>query len=344
MSFFALLPRFACVCGLLISAFDAAAQLQRVPNTSLISLPPQPPQFGYTLNNAFPTVSLNQPVCIVSPPQETNRLFILEKTGNIVVITNLAAPNRTVFMSLPVLSDSESGLIGLAFHPGYATNRYFYVFSSRKLTTSQASGAQRHQCISRFQTTSTNANVVLTNTELPLITQYDNAGNHNGGDLHFGPDGYLYASVGDEGAQYNGSLNAQVITNNFFSAILRIDVDKRPGNFLPNPHPANTTNYFIPADNPFVGVTHFNGQTFNATNVRTEFFSIGYRNPWRLPIAPATGFIYVGDVGQDKYEEVDVITNGANCGWAYYEGLHLAKPLYPGQPTILTNPPSGLVF
>jgi glucose/arabinose dehydrogenase len=318
-------------------AFAAAAQLQRVPNTTITSLPPQPPQFGYTINNAFPSITLDQPVCITSPPQETNRLFILEKTGNIIVITNLAAPNRSVFMTLPVLSDSESGLLGLAFHPGYATNGFFYVFY-----TSSASG--RSQRISRFQVTSTNANVALPASEKILISQIDSAGNHNGGDLHFGPDGYLYASVGDEGAQYNGDSNAQVITNSFFSAILRLDVDKRPGNLLPNPQPASSTNYFIPADNPFVGVTNFNGHTFNSTNVRTEFYSIGFRNPWRFSIDPGTGFIYVGDVGQDKYEEVDVITNGANCGWAYYEGNHLAAPLYPSQPTILTNPPPGLTF
>ncbi len=326
----------------MLFAFAAAAQLARVPNTSLTNLPSQPPQFGYTINNAFPTVSLTQPVCITSPPQETNRLFILEKGGNIVVITNLAVPTRTVFMTLPVVSTGEAGLIGMAFHPGYATNRYFYVFSSRSLTTSQGSGL--HERISQFQTTATNANVALTNTELPLITQRDGADNHNGGDLHFGPDGYLYASVGDEGPQYNGNRNAQIITNKFFSAILRLDVDKRPGNLLPNPHPANTTNYFIPADNPFVGATSFNGQTFATTNVRTEFYSIGYRNPWRFSFDPVTGFLYVGDVGQDLYEEVDVVTNGANCGWAYYEGLHLAKTLYPSQPTILTNPPPGLTF
>jgi uncharacterized repeat protein (TIGR03806 family) len=334
--------RPAFFCALTFIALAASAQLQRVPNTSLVNLPPSPPQFGYTIDNAFPTVTLTQPVCIASPPNETNRLFILEKTGSIVVITNLAAPTRTVFMSLPVVTDSESGLLGLAFHPGYATNGYFFVFSSRTMTTSLGSGL--HQCISRFQVTATNANVALTNTELPLIREYDWAPNHNGGDLHFGADGYLYASVGDGGAQYNGSSNAQIITNNFFSAILRIDVDKRPENFLPNPHPASTTNYFIPADNPFVGATSFNGHTFAASSVRTEFFSIGYRNPWRFSFDPTTGFIYVGDVGQDDYEEVDVITNGANCGWAYYEGFHLAQPLYPSQPTILTNPPPGLVF
>jgi len=320
---------------------EAAGPLQRVANTTL-RLPPTPPQFGYTVANAFPTVSLTQPVCIAAPPGETNRLFILEKTGTVVVITNLASPTRTVFMSLTVLSDSESGLIGLAFHPGYATNGYFYVFSSRSLVDSQGNG--RHQVVSRFQVSPSNPNQGLPATELTLISQFDTAGNHNGGDLQFGPDGYLYASVGDEGAQYNGSGNAQVITNKFFSAILRIDVDKRPGNLLPNAHPASSTNYFIPADNPFVGVSSFNGQTFNPAAVRTEFYSIGYRNPWRMSFDRGTGWLYVGDVGQDLYEEVDVVTNGSNCGWAYYEGLHLAKTLYPAQPTILTNPPAGLVF
>ncbi len=319
----------------------AAGVLQRVPNTTL-QLPAAPPQFGYTLNNAFPTVSLDQPVCIASPPGETNRLFILEKTGNIVVITNLASPNRTVFMNLPVFTDSESGLLGLAFHPEYATNGYFFVFSSRNLSTSQGSGL--HQRISRFQTSPTNPNQGVAATELPLITQIDSAANHNGGDLHFGPDGYLYVSLGDEGSQYNGDGHAQKITNAFFSAILRLDVDKRPGNLLPNPHPASTTNYFVPADNPYIGLTSFYGQPVNPATIRTEFYSIGYRNPWRMSFDPTTGFLYVGDVGQNAYEEVSVITNGANAGWAYYEGLHLAEELYPWSSTILTDPPAGLVF
>lgn len=306
-------------------------------------MPAYPPQFGYKVNNAFPTISLNGPVCITSPPGETNRLFILERGGNIVVITNLASPNYTVFMNLDVLSDSESGLIGLAFHPGYATNGYFYVFSSRNLTTSQGSG--RHQCISRFQVSDTNANVALPSSEVMLIAQRDAAGNHNGGDLHFGPDGYLYASLGDEGAQYNGNGNAQRITNDFFSAILRLDVDRRPGNLPPNSHPASyATNYSIPGDNPYVGLTNFNGVPVDPAKIRTEFYSIGYRNPWRMSFDRGTGFLYVGDVGQDEYEEVSVITRGANAGWAYYEGDHLAETLYPSQPNIQTDPPPGLVF
>ena len=309
---------------------------QREPNTTL-QTPASPPQFGYTVSNAFPGLSLSLPVCITSPPDETNRLFILEQGGNIVVITNLAAPTRTVFMSLPVMSDSESGLLGLAFHPGFATNGYFYVFYTRNISGS------RYQRIARFQTSPPDANTASAGTELPLISQIDSAGNHNGGDLHFGPDGYLYASLGDEGAQYNGDRNSQMLTKNYFSAILRIDVDKRPGNLPPNPHPANTTNYFVPADNPFVGLTNFNGQTINPANIRTEFYAIGFRNPWRMSFDRTTGFLYVGDVGQDLYEEVDVITKGGNYGWAYYEGLHPAAALYPSQPTVLANPPAGLI-
>lgn len=320
----------------------ANGPLVRVANTTLTNLPAQPPQFGYTVTNAFPGLPLTQPVGITSPPGETNRLFILEKGGNIVVITNLASPNRTVFMSLPVVTSSESGLLGLAFHPNYAANGYFYVFYSRNLTTSQGGGL--HQCISRFEVSPTNANQGVVATEEFLIRQRDTAANHNGGDLHFGPDGYLYASLGDEGPQYNGAGHAGIITNHFFSAILRLDVDKRPGNLPPNPHPANSTNYFIPADNPYVGLTQFNGAPVNPADIRTEFFSIGYRNPWRMSFDPATGFLYVADVGQDLYEEVSVINNGAHAGWPYYEGNLLARSLYPTRLLLYTNPPPGLTF
>jgi len=297
----------------------ARSPLQRLPNTTL-TLPASPPQFGYSLADAFPGLTFAQPVCLASPPGETNRLFILEKGGNIVVITNLAAPTRTVFMHLNVMASGESGLLGIAFHPGYATNRYFYLFNSRTLTTSQGSGL--HQRISRFERSPTNPDQGLPNTELPLITQIDSADNHQGSDLHFGPDGYLYVSLGDEGPQYDGANNAQKITKNYFSAILRIDVDKRPGNLLPNPHPANTTNYFVPADNPYVGATSFNGQPVAPANVRTEFYAVGFRNPWRMSFDPVTGELYVGDVGQDSFEWVDVVVKGGNYGWSFYEGFH----------------------
>src|SRR5947208_4376406 len=140
----------------------------------------------------------------------------------------------------------------MVFHPGYATNRYFFLFY-----TANVSGAPDR--LSRFETAPDNPNLGLATSELILINQRDEANNHNAGDLHFGPDGYLYVSLGDEGGGdgvINGvpSGNAQRITNNFFSGIIRIDVDKRSTNLPPNFHVGlrGQTNYFVPADNPFV--------------------------------------------------------------------------------------------
>jgi uncharacterized repeat protein (TIGR03806 family) len=297
----------------------AAPVLQRVANTTLI-MPPTPPQQGYSLTNLFPRLGLNSPLCIASPPGETNRLFIVEKAGTIIVVTNLANPTSTVFMKLPVSTTMDDGLQGLAFHPGFATNRYFYVYGSRNLTTSQGSG--RYERLSRFEVSPDNLNLGLTNTEVPIITQIAPNPSGHGGDLHFGPDGYLYVTVGDGGPEYDTSHHSQTITNDFYSAILRIDVDKRPGNFPPNPHPASSTNYFVPADNPFVGATSFNGQPVDPATVRTEFYAVGLRVPWRMTFDSADGQIYLGDVGQDAYEEVDHIVKGGNYGWAFREALH----------------------
>ncbi|MCX8089885.1 MAG: PQQ-dependent sugar dehydrogenase [Verrucomicrobiae bacterium] len=301
----------------------AAGPLQRVANTTL-QLPPATPTFGFTATNAFPTLVFTNPVCIASPPGETNRLFIVEKRGRIIVITNLAAPTRTVFLDITdrvSTSDtvsSEEGLLGLAFHPGYATNRFFYVFYTGNDNT--GSGLTRHDILSRFTTSETNANLALPASELKLLRQRDDASNHNGGDLHFGPDGYLYVSLGDEGGQNDAFNNSQIITNDFFSAILRIDVDKRPGSLPPNPHPAATTNYAVPPDNPFVGATNFNGLPVNPATVRTEFWAVGFRNPWRMAFDPETWTLYCGDVGQSLREEVDIVERGRNYGWAYWEG------------------------
>src|SRR3954465_16004801 len=201
-------------------------------------------KFLWTNTVAFPGLpSLSAPVCIASPAGETNRLFICEHVGNIVVVTNLAAPNRTVFMNLTsrVTLSGEAGLCGLAFHPGYATNGFFYVFYS-----GQTNGGLC-EFVSRFHVSAANTNQGDLTSETKLFAQPDREDNHNGGDLHFGPDGYLYISVGDEGMQYNGHNNAQHINSNFFSGILRIDVDKLPGSLPPNPS-ANaliTANYAI---------------------------------------------------------------------------------------------------
>jgi glucose/arabinose dehydrogenase len=269
------------------------------------------------------------PICIASPPGETNRLFVCEHGGNIVVITNLAAPNRTIFMNFSshVTLSGEAGLLAIAFHPGFATNGFFYVSYNGTTNSSLV------DVVSRFKISAANTNQGDITSETPLYIQNDRAPNHNGGDLHFGPDGYLYVSLGDEGDEYNTLHNAQHIDGGLFSGIVRIDVDKRPGNLAPNTNATAiiTSNYSVPADNPFVGATAFDGLPVNTSQLRTEFWAVGLRNPWRFNYDPLTGILYCGDVGQDTVEEVDIIKKGGNYGWATYEG-HLSPP-----PGVTTN-------
>ena len=281
----------------------------------------------YLFTNAFPSLVFSNPVCLTTPPGETNRLFVVEKHGRIVAVTNLDNPTRTIFMDISarvkVSSSSESGdvngeegCLGLAFHPDYAANGYFYVFYTR------TNGGGRDDTLSRFQVSAGNPNQGDAASEVRLISQFDDAVNHNAGDIHFGPDGYLYVPFGDEGGGNDNLNNSQIITNDFFSGILRIDVDKLPGNLNPNPHPAVVapTNYAIPADNPFIGATTFNGTNINPNQVRTEFWAVGFRNPWRMNYDPPSARWYIADVGQGAREEIDILERGGNYGWAYREG------------------------
>ena len=329
---------FIASCSLLMFSFNLAAQLpQRVPNTTL-QMPAKPPVVGYTTTDAFPGILFfGPPVCIASPPGETNRLFVVDRDGYINVITNLSNPTKTLFLDISsrVNRSGEGGLLGLAFHPGHLTNRYFYVFYT--LNTTTAAGTGLHDQVARFEISPDDPNRALPDSEAPLITQFDQADNHNGGDLHFGPDGYLYVSLGDEGAEFDSLGNGQQIDKNFFSGILRIDVDKKPGSLAPNPHAASSTNYAIPSDNPFIGLTSFNGSSVDPNQIRTEFWAVGLRNPWRMSFDPLTGYLYCGDVGQGRREEVDIITKGGNYGWSYREGrFDLAGT--PPAGTTLTEP------
>ncbi len=313
--------------GLTFAAAQPYGLTQRVAHTTL-RFPLAPPNVGYMLTNAFGSLAFQNPVAMVTPPGETNRLFVVELAGTVSVITNLAAPTRTVFLDLvsKVTDGGEEGLLGMAFHPGYVTNGWFFLYFTASTTTRAGTG--RHQILSRFQVTGTNANAALASSEVSLLTMWDEEGNHNGGDLHFGLDGFLYVSLGDEGGQNDVFNNSQRIDKDFWTAILRLDVDDPPrSTSLPaNPHPANTNhvgrviNYGVPADNPFVGATSFNGAPVNPALVRTEVFATGFRNPWRFSIDPVTGWILAGDVGGDAAEEINFVRRGGNYGWAYREG------------------------
>jgi glucose/arabinose dehydrogenase len=307
-------------------------------------LPPAPPQTSYSFADAFPGLTFTQPVAIATPPGETNRLFVVEKTGRIVVVTNLARPNRTVFLNLTtnLLSDGEQGLLGLAFHPRFAENGRFFVF--RTMSTGPDGARALHDVVSEFRITATNANAALPSSEIRLFAQFDEASNHNGGDLHFGPDGLLYVSLGDEGGANDNFANGQRIDKELFAGLLRLDVDRRPGSLPPNRdtnNPANawmiTTNYSIPSDNPYVGASRFNGAVVTPSRVRTEFWAVGLRNPWRFSFDSLTGELWIGDVGQDRWEMVYVSRIGANHGWPFREG-NVAGPRG-GMPSgFLTNP------
>lgn len=291
---------------------------------STLNVPSSPPPTNYQLNNAFGSLSFTQPTCLASPPASTTQLFVCEKTGALKLVPDVTAttPSSTTIMTLGVSSSGEQGLLGLAFHPSYATNGYFFVFYS--ITVSGTT----YERVSRFTMANpTSASPSLVGgSERILIQQADQADNHNGGDLHFGPDGYLYVSLGDEGGQNDQFNNSQRIDLDFFSGLLRIDVDKKQGSLEPNAHAAVPTDngiarYSVPPDNPYVGITTFNGSAVTPSAVRTEFWAVGLRNPWRFSF-DTTGELWLADVGQNVYEEVDLITRGGNYGWAWREGLH----------------------
>jgi uncharacterized repeat protein (TIGR03806 family) len=332
------------------------------------AMPVGPPPQQISLVDAFPGRTFALPLGLTTPPGETNRLFVIEKGGDIEVIPNLTAPSNSIFLNLDALvngrtnapaevfqTSSEQGLLGLAFHPNYATNRRFFVVYS--LTV----GGNRVQRLSEFTTSPSNPNLALTNSERVFLQQPNDADNHNGGDLHFGPDGYLYMSWGDEGQSNDTLNNSQIITQDFWSSITRIDVDLEPqdytvndggpgddANLRPNRsqfppiHPAivldgsGNPRYEVPADNPWVGATNFLGSPITATNVRTEFWAVGLRNPWRMSFDPDTGALWCADVGQNAREEVNRIVRGGNYEWAFREGL-LTGPKWGSRPSGWTN-------
>jgi len=239
----------------------------------------------------FPSLSFNQPLDLQVPDDDTDRLFVVEKRGRIVVFENDSATTTTAnFLNLSNISTtSEQGLLGLAFHPNYSSNGYFYVHYTP---------TARLSFISRF-TVSTDANVADAGSEEVLLEIPQPQTNHNGGQISFGPDGFLYIAVGDGGGGGDPDNNSQN-RNNLLGNILRIDVDNRE----------NGLNYTIPSSNPFL----------NEAQVRPEIYAYGLRNPWRMSFDAQNGSLWTGDVGQGEREEINVITSGGNYGWKIFEG------------------------
>lgn len=247
--------------------------------------------------------NLSSPVVLTFPPDGSDRLFVCEQTGKVLVVDSarnlLATPFLNLGTNVRVLSGSydERGLLGMAVHPGYATNRKFYVYYSAPKT---GTGINHESIVAEFLCSATNANIADPDSQRIVLRFDQPESNHNGGNLAFGPDGFLYISTGDGGGagDVHGPFgNAQVLTN-LLGKILRIDVN-------------TATNYAIPADNPFVT---------NGPPVRPEIFAYGFRNPWRASFDGTN--CWVADVGQNLWEEIDWLRAGRNYGWRIIEGHH----------------------
>ncbi len=325
--------------GMILALILANSLLgQRVINDTL-DFPTRLPTGDYQLELAWN--QFNAPIALAHPPGETNQLYVAERAGRIRVITDLSQNTIQAEYVLDlsslrsVTTNGENGLLGLAFHPRYTETKRIFVFYTHNLQ-----GVRRNR-VSSFLISGDDPVTADPDSEIIYFDQLDQANNHNGGDIHFGPDGYLYVALGDEGGANDRWGNSQKVAKDFFAGIVRLDVDKLPGNVEPTFHLAVPRNnqgkafYSVPNDNPLVAEWQRAGSNPESA-LRLEFYAIGLRNPWRMAFDPPTGRLFTGDVGQVTREEVDIIVKGGNYGWSIREGF-IAFNNGPGN---LTPPPA----
>ncbi len=264
--------------------------------------PSNNPPATVTLSLTQFATGLTAPVGVYNAGPGDDRLFVIEQAGVIRIVQSNGVVLATPFLNISgrVLSGGERGLLGLVFHPNYATNGFFYV------NYTSTTGGRTH--ISRFNVTG-NPNVADPASEVILLTVNQPASNHNAGDLHFGPDGFLYIPLGDGGGGGGPAQNFGVL----LGKVLRIDVGL--GGFPSDCVGSGTGQYSIPASNPFRD---------GGGGVCDEIWALGLRNPWRSSFDRVTGDFYIGDVGEGEWEEIDFQPagsgGGANYGWPCFEG------------------------
>ena len=299
----------------------ATAPAQTIPGLSVVAVPG----------------SYSEPVAVRAPHDGSGRIFIVQKNGQIKIVKNGVALG-TSFLTVSVTTASESGLLGLAFHPNFGKaglphNDEFYVAYTRRSADPRL-GSTPDQVIARYTVPSLGSDVANPTGTIVLRVP-DLASNHNGGDIHFGPDGYLYYSMGDSGAQNNpyhfaeclwkkpattGSACGDPSGTQYYllGKILRIDVDTRGGAVTADMCGSagiSPAQYSIPPSNPHVGTA----------NTCDEIYLHGFRNPWRFSFDRLSGDLVIGDVGRNTYEEVTVQpagTGGDDHGWSRCEGRH----------------------
>ncbi|MFW9930182.1 MAG: PQQ-dependent sugar dehydrogenase [Candidatus Thorarchaeota archaeon] len=250
-------------------------------------------EYAYTLESAYPNLKFTNPVGIYDANDGTDRLFVVEQGGVIWTFnTSRDETQKYKFLDISDLisTGGERGLLGLAFHPNYDINGYFFVYYT-KIGTGES-------IISRFTVNATNPIMANKSSEVEILPPINQPyPNHNAGQLSFGPDGYLHIALGDGGGSGDPNGNGQNRAT-FLGAILRIDVD-------------SGSPYSIPIDNPFYN---------NTDGYREEIYAFGFRNPWRFSFDTDTGNLWVADVGQNSWEEIDIVESGKNYGWNAKEG------------------------
>ncbi len=249
-----------------------------------------------TYERAFPNLEFERPVGLMFPPDGTNRIAVITQFGSVFIFPNdpsVTAASEALDIHKLVVKDgtNEEGLLGLAFHPRFRENRQFFLYYTKR---------DHINVVARFTMSANEANRADAASEEEILRLPAGTGNHNGGTIVFGPDGCLYIAVGDGGPVGDPNGNAQN-TATMLGKILRIDVD----------HTEPGLNYAIPKDNPFV----------NRPGACREIWALGLRNVWRMAFDRRTDRLWAADVGEDTWEEIDVIQRGGNYGWNIKEGF-----------------------
>ena len=279
----------------LVKVLAAIAATLLVSSTTVLAESPK-----VEIVQAFPELRIARPIVVTHANDGSNRLFVASQLGKIYCFENKAdvsEPNLYLDIEESVRyidKENEEGLLGFAIHPDYKKNGQFFLFYT---TTDEP----HVSVISRFNVSSTDPSKADPNSEVELMRIPQPFWNHNGGTLAFGHDGYLYIALGDGGKANDPFKNGQNLAT-LNGSILRIDVDKK----------SKDHNYAIPADNPFVRLKE----------ARPEIYAYGFRNVWRLSFDRKTGALYAADVGQNIWEEINIVVKGGNYGWNLREAKH----------------------
>lgn len=279
-----------------------------------------------TYEEAFPNLDFEFPVELQNSNDGTNRFYVVEQPGKIKVFPNSSSVTSAQVSTLLDISGAvyynsgqEIGLLGLAFHPNYKQNGFFYVYYTRRNNNSNT-----EMVLERYQVQDPKSNTANPNSGLILFSfeKVQSYSNHNGGKIAFGPDGHLYISIGDGGGAGDPHKNGQNL-NNAFASLLRIDVDLDGNNPVETNPDLPNGNYEIPSDNPRVGLDGLD-----------ELYAWGLRNTWKFSFDPPTNRLWGADVGQNRFEEINLIQRGGNYGWNLYE----ANSIEDQSTSLVTNP------